>query len=147
MDEKTIPVAGTDIGRALDEAFQAMEKIDRRKVMVLITDGEDLEKGGVRVAQTLATNSVVVFTLGVGTPAGAQIQVLNEQGKPEFLRDTRGEIVRSRLDEATLRAVAQATRGSYFPLGPRRRRPGPGSVGAGNNGRRRGFGAGKAICH
>lgn len=117
LDEKTIPVAGTDIGRALDGAFQGMEKIDRRKVMVLITDGEDLEKGGVRVAQTLATNNVVVFTLGVGTPAGAQIQVRNEQGKPEFLRDARGEIVRSRLDETTLRAVAQATRGNYFPLG------------------------------
>ncbi len=118
LDERTIPVAGTDIGRALAGAFEAMEKIDRRKVMVLITDGEDLEKGGVRVAQTLATNNVVVFTLGVGTPAGAQIQVLNHQGKPEFLRDARGEIVRSRLDETTLRAVAQATRGNYFPLGP-----------------------------
>lgn len=118
LDEKTIPVAGTDIGRALDGAFQGLEKTDRRKVMVLITDGEDLEKGGVRVAQTLATNNVVIFTLGVGTPAGAQIQVLNEQGKPEFLRDARGEIVRSRLDETTLRAVAQATRGNYFPLGP-----------------------------
>lgn len=118
LDERTIPVAGTDIGRALSGAFEGMEKIDRRKVMVLITDGEDLEKGGVRVAQTLATNNVVVFTLGVGTPAGAQIEVRNEQGKPEFLRDARGEIVRSRLDEATLRAVAQATRGNYFPLGP-----------------------------
>lgn len=117
LDENTIPVAGTDIGRALDGAFAGMEKIDRRKVMVLITDGEDLEKGGVRVAQALATNNVVVFTLGVGTPAGAQIQVRNEQGKPEFLRDARGEIVRSRLDETTLRAVAQATRGNYFPLG------------------------------
>lgn len=118
LDERTIPVAGTDIGRALSGAFEGMEKLDRRKVMVLITDGEDLEKGGVRVAQTLATNNVVVFTLGVGTPAGAQIEVRNEQGKPEFLRDARGEIVRSRLDEATLRAVAQATRGNYFPLGP-----------------------------
>ncbi|MBI3850685.1 MAG: VWA domain-containing protein [Verrucomicrobia bacterium] len=118
LDEKTIPVPGTDIGRALNEAFQGMEKLDRRKVMVLITDGEDLEKGGIRAAQDLATNGVVVFTLGVGTPAGAQIQVLNEQGKPAFLRDSKGAIVRSRLDEATLRAVAQATRGSYHPLGP-----------------------------
>lgn len=118
LDERTIPVAGTDIGRALDGASQGMEKLDRRKVMVLITDGEDLEKGGVRMAQLLATNNVVVFTLGVGTPAGARIQVRDEQGKPEFLRDARGEIVRSRLDETTLRAVAQATRGTYFPLGP-----------------------------
>jgi len=39
VDEKTIPVPGTDIGRALDEGYRAMEKNDRRKVMVLVTDG------------------------------------------------------------------------------------------------------------
>ena len=48
VDEKTIPVPGTDIGRALDEGFRAMEKNDRRKFLVLVTDGEDLEKSGVR---------------------------------------------------------------------------------------------------
>jgi Ca-activated chloride channel family protein len=44
--------------------------------------------------------------------------MLNEQGKLELIRDRKGEVVRSRLDENTLRAIAQATRGSYFPLGP-----------------------------
>ena len=44
--------------------------------------------------------------------------MLNEQGKPELVRDSRGEVVRSRLDETTLRAIAQATRGAYYPLGP-----------------------------
>jgi Ca-activated chloride channel family protein len=61
---------------------------------------------------------VVVFTIGVGTAAGAEIQIVNEQGKPELLRDANGEVVRSRLDEPTLRAIAQATHGAYYPLGP-----------------------------
>jgi Ca-activated chloride channel homolog len=117
VDEKTIPVPGTDIGRALDEGFHAMEKGDRQKLLVLLTDGEDLEKGGVRRAEALAKKGVVVFTVGVGTPAGAEIQMLNEQGKPEWVRDSKGEVVRSRLDEATLRGVAQATHGTYYPLG------------------------------
>ena len=118
IDDKTIPVPGTDVGRALDEAFHAMEKGDRQKLLVLLTDGEDLEKSGVKTAEALAKQGVVVFTVGVGTPAGAEIQILNEQGKPEWVRDTKGEIVRSRLDEATLRSVAQATHGTYYPLGP-----------------------------
>ena len=117
MDERTIPVAGTDIGRALDESFRAMDKQAKRKVIVLLTDGEDLEKGGVKKAAALATNGVVVFTVGVGTPAGAEIQMLNEQGQPTLVRDSKGEVVRSRLDEATLRAVATATKGAYNPLG------------------------------
>jgi Ca-activated chloride channel homolog len=118
VDEKTIPIPGTDIGRALDEGFHAMEKGQRQKVMVLLTDGEDLEKGGERTAQALAKQGVVVFAVGVGTPAGAEIQMLNEQGKPEYVRDTKGQVVRSRLDEPTLRRIAQATHGAYYSLGP-----------------------------
>jgi len=117
MDDKTIPVAGTDVGRALDEAFRAMDKEDKSKLIVLLTDGEDLEKSGVKKAAELAEKGVVVFTVGVGTPMGAEIQVLNEQGQPTLLRDDQGNVVRSRLDEATLRAVAAATRGEYHLLG------------------------------
>lgn len=118
MDEKTIPVGGTDIGRALDEAFRAMEKADRRKVVVLLTDGEDLEKGGAGTAESLAEQGVVVFAVGVGTEAGAEIRVLNEQGQADFVRDRSGQVVRSRLDEAALRKIAEVTKGRYYPLGP-----------------------------
>jgi len=117
LDDRAIVVPGTDIGRALDEAFHAMEKIDRRKVVVLLTDGEDLEKSGVTKAESLADKRVVAFTVGVGTEAGAEIQVINEQGQPELVRDTKGEAVRSRLDDTTLRKIAQATKADYYPLG------------------------------
>ena len=118
LDDRTIPIPGTDIGRALDEGSRAMDKNERQKVLVLITDGEDLEKGGVRTAETLARQGVVVFTVGVGTPAGSEIEYVNDQGRRQVLLDSKGEPVRSRLDEATLRAVAQATHGAYYPLGP-----------------------------
>jgi Ca-activated chloride channel family protein len=118
IDDRTIPVPGTDVGRALDEASRAMDKTQRPKLLVLLTDGEDLEQGGVRTAEALAKEGVVVFTVGVGTPAGAEIQFLNELGKPELLRDSRGEVVHSRLDEPTLRAIAQSTHAAYYPLGP-----------------------------
>jgi Ca-activated chloride channel homolog len=117
VDDKAIPVPGTDIGRALDEGFRAMEKNDRRKILVLLTDGEDLEKAGQKTAQELAEKKVVVFTIGVGTPAGSTIQYLNEQGVAQIVRDSGGNPVQSRLDETTLRAIAEATRGSYQPLG------------------------------
>ena len=117
VDEKTIPVPGTDIGRALNEASRAMDKNAKRKMVVLVTDGEDLEKSGIVAAKNLATNGVVVFTIGVGTPAGKEIQTVNAAGQTELLRDAKGEIVRSQLDETTLREIAQVTGGSYYPLG------------------------------
>jgi Ca-activated chloride channel family protein len=117
IDTKTIPLPGTDVGRALDEGFRALDKNERQKLLVLLTDGEDLEKGGVRTAEELAKNGVAIFTIGIGTPAGSEIQILTEQGKLELVRNSKGEVVRSRLDESTLKAIAQATHGAYYPLG------------------------------
>jgi Ca-activated chloride channel family protein len=118
VDDKAIPVPGTDIGRALEEGFHALDRNERQKLLVLLTDGEDLEKQGIREAETLAKQGVVVFTIGVGTAAGAEIQMFNERGQPELVRDNKGEVVRSHMDEATLRSIAEATHGTYYPLGP-----------------------------
>jgi len=118
MDDKTIPDPGTDIGSGLDEAARAFDKNSRRKLIVLLTDGEDLEKTGVAEAKSLATNGVVVFTIGVGTPAGKEIQFVNSAGQKVFVQDAQGNVVRSRLDENTLREIAEATGGEYYPLGP-----------------------------
>jgi Ca-activated chloride channel family protein len=122
VDDRTIPVPGTDVGRALDEAYRSVDKKEHPKVFVLLTDGEDLEQApranGVSTAKALEKEGVVVFTVGVGTAAGAEVHFMNEQGRPELVRDSRGEVVRSRLDEAALRAIAQATHGAYYPLGP-----------------------------
>ncbi len=121
VDDNTIPIPGTEIGSALNEASRAMDKNARRKLIVLVTDGEDLPENekhsGIATARTLATNGVVVFTVGVGTPAGKEIQFRNQAGQMEMVRDAKGEVVRSQLDEQTLREIAQATGGSYYPLG------------------------------
>ncbi len=117
VDAQTIPVPGTDLGRALEEAFAAMEKNERRKVMVLGSDGEDLENKGVSQAKELADKGVMVFTIGVGTPAGSTVPQLSPQGTADVLRDSTGNVVTSRLDENTLRNIAEATKGTYRPLG------------------------------
>ncbi|HUA37779.1 MAG TPA: VWA domain-containing protein [Candidatus Sulfopaludibacter sp.] len=118
MNDKTIPDLGTDVGQGLEEAYRDMDKHSRRKLVVLLTDGEDLDKTGVAVAKSLATNGVVVFTIGVGTTAGKEIQFVNDAGQKEWVRDARGNVVRSRLDEQTLREIAEGTGGQYYPLGP-----------------------------
>jgi Ca-activated chloride channel family protein len=117
VDEKTIPVPGTDIGRALDEGFRAMEKNDRHKVMVLLTDGEDLEKTGIAKAKALANQGIVVYCVGVGTVAGSVIRTVNERGAMTVMKDSEGNDVISHLDEATLKEIAEATHGIYQPLG------------------------------
>jgi Ca-activated chloride channel family protein len=118
VDDRTIPILGTDVGKALDEGFRALDKSDRQKLLILLTDGEDLEKGGIRTAETLAKQGVVVFTVGIGTPAGGELHFINEQGRSELVKDRKGEVVHSHLDEGVLRTIATVTKGAYYPLGP-----------------------------
>jgi Ca-activated chloride channel family protein len=118
VDAKTIPVQGTDLARALEESLKAMEKSSRRKLLILVTDGEDLEHEGVKKARELAAEGVVVYTVGVGTGEGKQVQVAADNGAgTAVLRDNTGQAVTSRLDENTLRAIAGVTGGDYQPLG------------------------------
>ncbi len=117
IDGKTIPVPGTDIGRAIDEALLAAEKFDRRKIIILVTDGEDLENTGIKTAQNLAKQGVQIFAIGVGSPSGTTIPAITETGQASIQRDSAGQVVQSRLDEKTLKAIASATGGSYAALG------------------------------
>jgi Ca-activated chloride channel family protein len=117
LDERALPVGGTDLGRSLREAFHAIEKRSARKLIVIVTDGEDLEKAGAKEAAALAKDGVTVYTVGVGTPAGAELRATAPNGQSDYIRDDKGQVVRSRLDEETLTQIAKATGGEYFPLG------------------------------
>lgn len=116
-DSGTIPVHGTDLGRALSEALHAVENPEDRQVMMLFSDGEDLQETGAEIAKTLSDKGILVYTVGVGSTQGSEIHVLNAQGQPDLVRDESGRAVRTRLNEETLRNIATATDGAYQPLG------------------------------
>jgi len=113
LDADSVLVPGTDIASALFAGSRAFEKSERRKILVLVTDGEDLERIGVDAAKQLAHEHVVAFTVGVGTPNGGVVKVQGRTGEMELLRDEKGEPVTSRLDEPTLRTIAETTGGTY----------------------------------
>jgi Ca-activated chloride channel family protein len=83
----------------------------------MLTDGEDLEAGGIDAAKKLAREGLVVHSIGVGTPAGGPITVISALGSPDTLKDASGEEIRSRLDEDTLTKVAEITSGRFVRLG------------------------------
>lgn len=117
VTDGTIPVGGTDLGRALNEAVHAVENREDRQIMILFSDGEDLKRTGLDVAGRLAETNIVLHTVGVGTIGGGNIPIRNEQGQSDLLRDEVGRVVLTQLDEDTLRQVAAITGGTYQPLG------------------------------
>ena len=116
LGSTSVSTPGTDLGRALHLAAHLMPAGRREEqAVVLWTDGEDLERGGLAATDELAHPGVRVFAVGVGTPAGDIVPVLDDAGRAvDVKRDETGGPVRSRLDENLLRTIASRTGGAYF---------------------------------
>jgi len=70
--------------------------------IVLVSDGQsNTGPDPLDVAQEAVAAGIKVYTVGIGTPEGTVLQI---QGRNVF----------TRLDESTLRAIAEATGGRYF---------------------------------
>ncbi len=118
LDTRTIPHGGSNIAAAIHEAEAVFQKRDpAEKILILITDGEDLGGEGIKAAKAAAKNGVKIFTVGVGRTAGELVPMPGQDGGTEFARDENGEFVKSHLDESTLKTIAEATGGTYQPLG------------------------------
>jgi Ca-activated chloride channel family protein len=119
LDTDTIPKLGTDIATAIDEASDALRsQPNNQKFVILVSDGEDLEGRALASARKAAENGVKIYTVGVGTPEGDRIPERGEGAYLSYHHDLNGQEVVSRLDENTLRQIADITGGSYAPLGP-----------------------------
>ena len=118
IDTNTIPQGGTNISSAIQAAQSALRKRPGSdKILILVTDGEDLEGSALAAAQAAAKDDgLKIYTVGVGSASGDLIPIPREQGGG-FVRDEHGAFVKSRLDATALRAIAGATGGSYVPLG------------------------------
>ena len=74
-----------------------------------------------KTAKEAADAGVRIFTVGVGTPQGSLIPVTGDDGQTSFVKDSSGQVVKSKLDDKRLREIAQTTGGFYLHLenGPR----------------------------
>ena len=122
LDTKTIPEGGTNISEAIALATRTFGKsATGNRALIIFTDGEELSGDAVRAAKAAAEAGVRIFTVGVGTPGGSLIPIQSDNGGTAFVKDAKGEVVKSKLDETRLREVAQAAGGFYLHLenGPR----------------------------
>jgi len=115
IDINTIPRGGTSISSAITEAVKSYGGQEKKyKVLVIITDGENNEGDPLPAAEEAKKNGVVIFCIGIGTKEGELIPLAEDTGQKQFLKDREGNVVKSRLDEATLEKIALATGGSYI---------------------------------
>lgn len=111
---------GTAIGDALRVATTAFtQKETASKVVLLVTDGEDLGGEPLEAAAAAAQEGIAIYTVGIGSPQGTTIPVRDPRsGEVQLKLDPQtGQPAVTRLDEALLRRLAQVGRGRYFSAG------------------------------
>ena len=113
-----IPRQGTDLASAIKESERLFdENGNNHRVLVLLTDGEDLQGDVIETAKAAAKKGMAIYTVGVGSPEGSTIPVRYRNGRTDFVRDEKGQVVKTTLDESTLRKIAETTNALYAPLG------------------------------
>ena len=113
IDTGSVPVQGTAMGDAIFTAIRSFSaQSEKSRVIIVISDGENHEDDPVAAAKEAAENGIRVYTVGVGSADGQPIPF-----EGSLMKDKDGEIVVTRLDEETLRKVAEAGNGAYVHAG------------------------------
>lgn len=113
VNTESVPVQGTAIGDAILTAVRGFSaQSEKSRAIILITDGENHEDDAVDAAKQAAEMGVKVYTIGVGSVRGEPIP---KNG--DLMKDSKGNIVVTRLDEETLKEIAAAGGGAYIHAG------------------------------
>lgn len=119
LDTTVIPKGGTNMAAAITAAREAFGKAEgQTRALVVLTDGEELDADGIAAAKQAAAEGIRIFTVGVGSPEGSLIPIRLDDGRSDFVRDSAGKPVTSKLDESRLKEIASATGGFFTLIGP-----------------------------
>ena len=108
---EAVPTQGTVIGDALKMCYASFNNKEKKyKAVVLISDGEDHDENAVETAEQMASDGVVINTIGIGSPGGAPIP---DQATGQMKTDAEGNTIVSRLNEVALSEIARKGNGTY----------------------------------
>lgn len=106
-----VPTQGTVISEALKmcgASFNTKEK--KYKTIIVISDGEDHDAEAEKIASQMASEGVIINTVGIGSPEGSTII---DAATNETKKDNEGNVVITKLNEAELIGIAEKGNGIY----------------------------------
>ena len=119
LDTTVIPKGGTNIASAITAAREAFGKAEgQTRALIILTDGEELDADGIAAAKQASQEGIRIFSVGIGSPEGSLISIRTEEGRQDFVRDSSGKTVNSKLDQSRLQEIASATGGFFTLIGP-----------------------------
>ena len=115
LDTSSIPLGGTNLQLALETAMKAFDAAEgNNKAIILITDGDELTGNSKLALSKLKEAKIPLLIVGVGSSASpALIPLQSDDGNMKFMRDSKGELVKTRLNVALMQQLADATNGCF----------------------------------
>ncbi|MEZ4910035.1 MAG: VWA domain-containing protein [Saprospiraceae bacterium] len=109
-----ISTQGTSISEAIRVGLRSNKTDnDGKKIMIIISDGEDHEEGIENVIQEAIDKGWIISTIGVGSVEGSMVPV-EEDGRETYLFDDEGNPVSSKLNTEALKQISEKGHGKYF---------------------------------
>ncbi len=112
---------GTNLEKAIRKGmdlYRNSGSAGQYSVMILMSDGEELEAAAVNAAKEAAEMGIRIYTIGIGSREGVPIPVPSKNGEVAYKKDMQGNIVTTRLEDGTLQEIASVTGGLYFYANP-----------------------------
>ena len=115
MNTDMLSSQGTAINEAIKLAktyFDDEEQTNR--VLIIISDGEDHNEEAAAVAEEASEEGIRIFSIGVGDLKGGPIPEKRNGIVLNYKKDSQGETVITRLNEETLKNIANEANGAYI---------------------------------
>lgn len=115
-------IYGTNIGRGIKTALSLLEKdkeiqqkaTQNLKIFILVSDGEDHGEELKEAVYTAKKFGIRIYTIGIGSKAGAYIPLGLNNGEFQYLEDDNRKKIITRFEERTLRWIAKETGAKFY---------------------------------
>ena len=115
MNTNMVSSQGTAMTQAIEMAETYYNDIEQKnRVLFLISDGEDHQGDYASIAAQATKKGIKIYTIGVGTTAGARIPLKRGGVLQSYKRDKDNQVVITKLNKETLQEIAQAANGEYL---------------------------------
>lgn len=115
MNTDMLSSQGTAINEAIELAKTYYDDEEQtNRVLIIISDGEDHSDIVTNVAEEAGEEGIRIFTIGVGDEKGGPIPIKRNGVVLNYKKDNQGETVITRLNEDTLKEIAEEANGAYI---------------------------------
>jgi len=106
---------GTAINEAIERALTYYDDNEQtNRFLFIVSDGEDHAENNFSAINQAVREGIKTYTIGVGTEDGGPIPLKNITGEISYKKDSKGEVVITKMKAQTLQDIANKGKGKYI---------------------------------